>query len=881
METFEIRNLTFSYPKKEKKALDSVSLTVSKGDFFVLCGYSGCGKSTLLRSLKPSLSPSGSFSGEIFFCGDRLSELSDFDSASKIGFVMQSPENQTVTDKVWHELAFSLENLGFDNAAIRRRTAETATFFGIENLLSADVSTLSGGQKQLLALACVTALQPEVIILDEPTSQLDPIAASEFLSVLSKINREIGTTVIMSEHRLEEAAAYANKAAVMEKGRILCVGTPEDVGLYLKKENSPMFLAMPTPMRVWGSVETELSCPLNVNQGREFLSGYTKTHTINAVSEKRDPLFGEEILSAKELWFRYERDLPDVVKGFELSVHRGEFFCILGSNGAGKTTALKVLGGLKKAYRGQITRLGSAAYLPQQSSALFVKKTVLEDLYEATRLKKMSREESEKQISQVASLCRITDILNCHPHDISGGEQQKAAIAKLLLLSPDILLLDEPTKGLDVPFKNTLAEILLNLKNSGKCIVMVSHDIEFCAQYADRCGLFFDGGLVSVSKTSEFFSHNSFYTTAADRMSRGIIGDCVTTDDVIEAIGGERAENTVSIEKDLGFQVVLPEKESIKKLPLFRKIGAGVCAVIAFILLLISSAEQSFADIVDGEGLTQQGIKQLALCSAFIFALILLAVFLGGEKKISAAAEPFFAKEKLPKRTVFSASVSLLLVPLTLFIGFYLLPLKQYYITAVLVLFECMLPFALIFEGRKPKAREIVVISVLCAIGVAGRAAFFMLPQFKPVAAIVIISGVMLGAQSGFLVGAVTMLVSNMLFSQGPWTPWQMFAMGMIGFIAGILAKKGLLGKSKVTLCLFGLLSTYIIYGGIVNASTALIWSSETLNLKILLSYYISGFPMDTVHAFSTVIFLWFGAQPIMDILERVKVKYALNDPTG
>ena len=191
--------------------------------------------------------------------------------AARIGFVQQSPENQIVTDKVWHELAFGLESLGVDTPTIRRRVAEMAAFFGIEDWFYRDVSDLSGGQKQLLNLASVMAMQPDVLILDEPTSQLDPIAASDFLAVLGKINRELGTAVVLTEHRLEEAFPLATAVAVMDRGQLLCTGTPYDVGRRLKALGHRMFLAMPAAMRVWASVETEAPCPVTVREGRDFL----------------------------------------------------------------------------------------------------------------------------------------------------------------------------------------------------------------------------------------------------------------------------------------------------------------------------------------------------------------------------------------------------------------------------------------------------------------------------------------------------------------------------------------------------------------------------------------------------------------------------------
>ncbi len=506
MEILKVEDLSFKYPDCGEPAVKNVSFSIERGEFTVLCGATGSGKSTLLRMLKPQLTPLGELSGEICFNGQSLAELDAKTSAAAVGFVMQKPEQQIVTDKVWHELAFGLESIGESSDTIRRRCAEMAAFFGIEDWYRKNVSELSGGQKQLLSLASVMTMQPEVLILDEPTAQLDPIAASEFLATLSKINREIGTTVIISEHRLEESIPPANKIAVMKNGKIICCDTAENVGAYLKSTNSEMFSAMPAAMRVWESVNSDYVCPVTVNDGRKFILKYLENHKRHPVifrdkaEEQR-----EKCIDISEVYFRYEREQADVIKNLNFSAFSGELLCILGGNGSGKTTTLKLITGIKRPYRGEVNCKGKIGFLPQDPKTLFSKKTVYDDLYEVLNMRGIKKGEADNNIAKVAKLCQIENILQKHPYDISGGEQQRAALAKVLLFSPDILLLDEPTKGLDVPFKNTLAAILQQLKNSGVCIVMVSHDTEFCAKYSDRCGLFFDGCLVNVSKPVSFF----------------------------------------------------------------------------------------------------------------------------------------------------------------------------------------------------------------------------------------------------------------------------------------------------------------------------------------------------------------------------------------
>ena len=542
MAHFEIRNLTFSYAAaKGRHSLENVSLSIEQGEFLVLCGASGSGKSTLLRQLKAVLTPSGKRSGEVLFHGVPLSQVSDRDQAAKIGFVMQNPDDQIVTDKVWHELAFGLESLGCDQKTMRARVAEMACYFGIQDWFHRDVATLSGGQKQLLNLASIMAMQPEVLILDEPTSQLDPIAASDFLNTVRKINTELGTTVLITEHRLEDIFPYADRAVVMDGGKILADDTPSRVGQLLFARNHPMFTAMPTPVLVFYGAGCSGESPLTVRQGRSWLSReFPEALEKNTVPA---PALPEEVknpaLVLKELWFRYEKDSPDILRGVSAEVPAGSLYAILGGNGAGKSTTLKAISGICRPYRGKITLFGKPmekyksselfrgclAMLPQDPKSLFVKKSVREELEEMTK--------DTSAISEIARLCQIESLLGSHPYDLSGGEQQRAALAKVLLTKPRLLLLDEPTKGIDCFFKETFAKILADLKAQGITVIMVSHDVECCARYADVVAMFFDGQILTADTPRRFFGANSFYTTAAHRMSRHVFDGAVTAEDVI------------------------------------------------------------------------------------------------------------------------------------------------------------------------------------------------------------------------------------------------------------------------------------------------------------------------------------------------------------
>lgn len=557
MAHFKIQHLTFTYPGADKPALEDVTLSIEPGEYLALCGKSGSGKTTLLSHLKSVLSPHGKRTGTVLFNDVPLEQVSLREQSAGIGYVMQNPDSQIVTDKVWHELAFGLESLGCSQQTMRIRVAEMASYFGIQNWFHKDVSKLSGGEKQLLNLASVMAMQPSALILDEPTSQLDPISASDFLNTVYKINRELGTTILLSEHRLEEVFPSADHVAVMEEGRLCAYGTPREVGETLNEQQSDMARALPSAMRVYFAVkEKSLPCPLNVREGRKWLSAQTeKMQPLKTVRvPEEEPLEAieekEAAVRVEEAWFRYEKNGPDVLKGVSLSVKRGSVHAVVGGNGTGKTTLLKAVCGIIRPYRGKIylngkrieTWKGTSLYrnhvamLPQDPQNLFVKKTVREELEEMTEGLDKTAEEKEAMIRESAEACEVTALFSSHPYDLSGGEQQRVALAKVLLCEPKILLLDEPTKGMDVFHKEQLSGIFRNLTRQGRTVLLVTHDIEFCAQYADNVSMFFDGAVMTTDSAHRFFAHNSFYTTAASRMSRHVFENAVTCEEVTDLL---------------------------------------------------------------------------------------------------------------------------------------------------------------------------------------------------------------------------------------------------------------------------------------------------------------------------------------------------------
>lgn len=549
MEILSIKDLTFSYPNKENFALQNVNLSINSGDFVVVCGQSGSGKTTLLRMLKKEIVPHGEKQGAVYYKGEDVEKLDDKISAQKIGFVFQKPDQQIVTDKVWHELAFGLESLGYDSDYIRLRVGEMANYFGITSLFRKKTTELSGGQKQLMNLASVMAMSPDVIILDEPTSQLDPITANDFITTLKKINDELGLTVIIIEHRLQEVFPIADKVAVMEDGKVICYDTPRNV--CEKLSNHPMSQGFPSAVRIWQKSGGKENCPLTVKEGRNFIN--------SNFSERKLPLRNtipntEDIITLKDVFFRYEKGGNDILSGTNLSIKKGEHFCILGGNGSGKTTTLKILAGLLKPYRGKViidnnkmtkkttadfNRLG-VAMLPQNPESVFLKSRVIDDYTELCKIKGIEKSDYEDKINSVSEKLGIKDLLENHPYDLSGGEIQKCALGKVLISEPKILLLDEPTKGVDAYSKLSLSQILQEIKSDGVTIITVTHDVEFASIVADRCGLFFDGEVLSSLVPQEFFSKNNFYTTASSRISRDKFANAVTVDDVVSLIKEEQ-----------------------------------------------------------------------------------------------------------------------------------------------------------------------------------------------------------------------------------------------------------------------------------------------------------------------------------------------------
>lgn len=512
MEILNIENLSFTYPNEKKKALDSVSLRMDEGELLLLCGNSGSGKTTLLRLLKEEIAPFGKLSGRI-----------NIKEGKKVGIVGQDAENQIVSDSVWHNMAFALENEALPPNIIRQKIAETAEFFDLTQNFRKKTASLSGGEKQLLNLASVTVTEPDILILDEPTSSLDPIAAQRFIETVRRLNREMNITVIISEHRTEELFNYADKVVLLDEGRITLCGPAREVGDEIRRtQNEDATLLLPAAVRIYQRLNVGDSCPTDNAECRKFLTRHFGNE-IDRIEEKSTENNKDAILEMKGIFFRYEKNSPDVLKNLNLKLYRSEILTLLGGNGSGKTTLLSVIANVRKPYCGRVRSFAQkTAVLPQEVKNVFVKDTLREDLSLIS-----------EDYSETARLLGITHLLDRNPYDLSGGEAQRAALAKLLLLKPDLLCLDEPTKGIDAKGKREIIKILRTLSERGVSILTVSHDADFAAEVSDRCVMLFDGEIASEGGVREFFSTNKFYTTASSRISRKLYKNAVTVDDVV------------------------------------------------------------------------------------------------------------------------------------------------------------------------------------------------------------------------------------------------------------------------------------------------------------------------------------------------------------
>lgn len=589
----QIRDLTFAYAAGDEPVLSDINIDISSGEFVIIMGSSGSGKTTLLKMLKRNMIPAGRYSGRVYIYGKEADKLTDRENAAGIGYVSQDPDNQIVTDKVWHELAFGLENLGMDNVTIRKKVAEMSEYFGITGWYDKEVSKLSGGQKQILNLASVMVMQPGILLLDEPTANLDPLAAIRFLDVVKRINQELGVTVVMVEHNLEHIYADADRIIAIDKGRVAANSSPKKAAADIITAGSFLIEGLPVASRLYSVYNKKngnsvvsynnvnidsnnknnhiLSdeIPLTVKEGRRWYVNYKKVYGKDITKDKdkinnfagksiiNDKVIKKDVLEdnitgnknkkrigfikknnlenkssrkntdnientvcqLKNVSYSYNKKLPYIIDGVDVSFKEGKITAILGGNGAGKSTMLKLIAGIIEPVRGKIISNKRIIMLPQDPKAVFTEVSVEEELAEVLMDKgngiynNMPMEDKREIVEQIIEEFGLNDIRKNNPYDISGGQQEKLAIAKVLLLKPEVLLLDEPTNGLDPYFKKTLGKLLKKINAGGVTIIIVSHDLEFVDSFCDDVIMLFDRKVAAQDSTHKFLRDNMFYTT--------------------------------------------------------------------------------------------------------------------------------------------------------------------------------------------------------------------------------------------------------------------------------------------------------------------------------------------------------------------------------
>lgn len=538
-----VQDLSFAYPDQTAKVLDHINLTINLGDFLLIAGNTGSGKTTLLNHFKKELTPLGNRQGHITIDGTPIDDLSKLQSAQTVGYVAQDPQVQPVMSKVIDELAFPLENIGCPSDEIERRITELSNFLGLDQSLNREINQLSGGQLQLVNLASVLILRPKLILLDEPTSQLDPLIAQNFLNVLSRVQRELGITIVLTEHRLSTISGLANRMILLQHQTITFDGSPTDGIKEMFKDDRLTYFIPSIPKLFLANQITSNPLPISVAQGQAAIQAAnlkfipTAKAPVHQSNNEHQPL-----LTAKNISFTFD-GTRNVIDHLDLTVNRGDWLAIIGKNGSGKSTLLSLLIGLTTPQHGKIRfeqqvvwkirtadRIKRISFLSQTPSLQFTANSVRQELeVQANQLK---LPDPAQQIKQLVAKFHLEKILNQNPFDISGGQQQLLGLAIALMAKPDLLVLDEATKGLDPYTKVMVGNTLKEAQQNCVTIIMASHDMEFCAAFADHCTFMFDGHLNTLLPTTAFFANNFFFTTPINRIVRDQVPDALLVDDL-------------------------------------------------------------------------------------------------------------------------------------------------------------------------------------------------------------------------------------------------------------------------------------------------------------------------------------------------------------
>lgn len=505
MEVLSVKNLDFQYEAEEKKVLQNINIHIKKGETVLFCGPCGCGKTTLFRMLKEELRPSGNMQGEI----------KNLYKTEEIGYLFQNPDSQIVCQTVEEELVFGAENIGLSREEMVRDVAELTAYLGIEDLLWEKCTELSGGQKQMVNLASVLLMKPQILLLDEPVSQLDPVSTYEFIQLIRKLREDLNLTILIIEHNLDAFLNVVDRVVYMEEGCIDYQGNADGFVTHLLCNKKSFCHSLPETIKVSVEAQGEKqdAYPYTVKELLEQKGMQKKLQGKECNKKEKSKEKSDELLSVKAGYFRYEKQLPDVLRGIDFSMNKGEIYGLIGGNGSGKSTLFSVLSGYRKLYRGKYHQKERVGVLPQNPVYAFFKDVLKDDF------KMIASEEKIEEILGKYEFCQgVREYLHKNPLDLSGGQMQKAAIVKMLLNDAKLLLMDEPVKAMDGYEKYLFSNMLKELKEDGKTICFISHDLEFVEKNADQCFMMFKGKIIAKEKPEKMFYNNRFYTTVRGKI---------------------------------------------------------------------------------------------------------------------------------------------------------------------------------------------------------------------------------------------------------------------------------------------------------------------------------------------------------------------------
>ena len=542
MATIKCETFSFTYNCEKVKSLDAIDLEVNPGEILLIQGPTGSGKSTLLKSLKKELLPFGRKEGCITLDNCRVEDISLTQSAQMVGFVFQNPLNQVVCDTVEAELAFGMENLGKSKTEIRERIAELSLYFGMSDWLRKDIQCLSMGELQLVNLASIIAMTPDILLLDEPFAQLDPIAKERFLQMLLKLNEDFNLTIVIVEHDIDLLYHHCDQVIVLNNGRIMERGNPRQLAERYKESKVNRYLPIAT--QVFHVLGGEGPIPINVKEGIRFLNkveGLEET-----IDSERKKEVRPESLKIKNLTFRYDRESSYILEEINLTLKEGDVLCLFGANGSGKTTLLKVIIGILKNKQGKIwwnniritpksldKLLGrTIGYLPQTPNSLLFSGTVRHNLIEMMTYHNLDMIKQRDNIEGILIDLDLKHIEHRKVDALSYGEQQLVALAKVFILHPKLVLLDEPTKGLDREKKETVNVFLKRKASEGVTIIMTCHDPDFAAEVGSLCTLLSQQRLTALQTPESFFSTHAFFTTTVKKIVHQRLSNVVTLDEL-------------------------------------------------------------------------------------------------------------------------------------------------------------------------------------------------------------------------------------------------------------------------------------------------------------------------------------------------------------